>query len=67
MRGGNVMGYNDSKINGYGQKNDEKYVGAPYNFIPFSNKNVEVTEEQMAVHDRSYQLYSRSSDSYLSG
>lgn len=46
------MGYNDSKINGYGQKNDEKYVGAPYNFIPFSNKNVEVTEEQMAVHDR---------------
>ena len=29
MRGGNVMGYNDSKINGYGQKNDEKYGGAP--------------------------------------
>lgn len=60
------MGYNDTRFGDYtqndgssfnnGKTNDNKskakYVGAPYNFIPFSKKTVGIKEEQMAVHDR---------------
>ncbi len=34
------------------KKNKTKYVGAPYNFIPFSKKTIKIKEERMAVHDR---------------
>lgn len=56
------MGYNDTRFDGYKHKdgssfnnqttNEKKYVGAPYNFIPFSKKTIGIEEEQMAVHDR---------------
>lgn len=37
-----------------GQKSENKksYVGAPYNFVPFTSDPIEIDEAQMKVHDR---------------
>lgn len=41
-----------SKHNNQGSNYKQMYVGAPYNFIPFNNKVVEVNNEEVLVHDK---------------
>ncbi len=65
--GNNSRGNNDRGNNGYGrdngggrnyQRNNDSYVGAPYNFVPFTEK-VKTLENGLVSHaDMSDELYS---------